>query len=101
MEQHIANVAKSAISELAAQINDAHRHATQAAQAAVEHAINAGNLLLQAKAHVKHGAWLTWMKENCEVSERTAQAYMRLAREYPKLETSKAQRLRICRCGKL
>jgi hypothetical protein len=47
---------------------------------AVEHAITAGELLIEAKQQVKHGEWLPWLTENCEISERTAQAYMKLAR---------------------
>src|SRR5262249_7175396 len=43
-------------------------------------AIAAGDLLLKAKAQLKHGGWLDWLKANCEISERTVQAYMRLAR---------------------
>jgi Protein of unknown function (DUF3102) len=46
----------------------------------VEHGIGAGELLIAAKKRFKHGEWLPWLKENCEVAERTAQAYMRLAR---------------------
>jgi hypothetical protein len=47
---------------------------------AINHAIAAGELLLEAKRQVKHGEWLPWLAENCDIAERTAQAYMRLAR---------------------
>ena len=40
-----------------------------------------------------HGQWLPWLEANCQVSGRSAQAYMRVARELPKLEGSKAQRV--------
>jgi hypothetical protein len=47
---------------------------------AVEHAIAAGELLIEAKKQVKHGEWQTWLMANCDISERTVQAYMKLAR---------------------
>ena len=59
----------------------------------MQHALNAGDLLLKAKKKVAHGGWLDWLKENCHFSERTAQGYMRLSRELPQLEDSKAQRV--------
>jgi hypothetical protein len=78
---------------LARRINKAHAAATQAAHRALEHARRAGELLIQAKAHVPHGEWLPWLETNCpDVAERTAQAYMRVARRWPELE-AKAQRV--------
>jgi Protein of unknown function (DUF3102) len=46
----------------------------------VEHAIGAGELLIEAKKKIKHGEWLPWLETNCELARRTAQAYMQLAR---------------------
>ena len=68
------------LTDLAARINDEHQAATSALREGVLHAIAAGDLLLKAKAEVKHGSWLDWLKANCEIPERTVQAYMRLAR---------------------
>jgi hypothetical protein len=65
---------------LAARIHDEHRAAVGALKQGVLHAIAAGDLLLKAKAQLKHGGWLDWLKANCEIPERTVQAYMRLAR---------------------
>jgi phage N-6-adenine-methyltransferase len=50
---------------------------------AVQHAINAGKLLIEARRRLKiqHGEWGPWLEANCPLSERTAQEYMRLARE--------------------
>ena len=81
------------VPDLARQINQAHRQCERAAQSAVGHAVRCGELLLQAKAAVPHGEWLPWLAANCECSERTAQTYMRIARELPKLDPSKAQRV--------
>lgn len=48
---------------------------------AVALAIECGNLLQQQKDSLKHGGWLDWLREHCpEVSKRTAQRYMKLAK---------------------
>src|SRR5262245_29321870 len=78
--------------ELARRINEEHRAAGQALRAGLTHARNAGELLLEAKEKVRHGEWLPWLRDNCEVAERTAQTYMQVARNWPELE-SKAQRV--------
>src|SRR5262245_8311082 len=69
---------------LAQQINGAHAAAQHSLRASVEHAIRAGELLIEAKRTIKsatgHGSWTTWLAENVEFSERLAQSYMRLAR---------------------
>jgi hypothetical protein len=83
----------SDLGELAHAINREHDLASQTFKTALHHAIKAGELLRKARANVGHGAWLPWLQENCHVSERTAQAYMRLAREFPKLDSAKAQRV--------
>jgi hypothetical protein len=56
------------------------------------HAIAAGQLLIEAKAQLKHGQWLPWLAEHCPASlpERTASFYMRLARHAPELEAKSA-----------
>jgi hypothetical protein len=81
------------LADLAREINHHHVEATRAAGAAVNHACKAGECLIEAKAMLPHGQWLSWLEANCQVSERSAQAYMRVARELPKLEGSKAQRV--------
>jgi len=80
---------RTGLMELSTDINTEHRLATNAAKTAIQHAINAGALLNEAKARVKHGEWLPWLQENCELSERTARNYMRLAN----LPESKRQRV--------
>jgi hypothetical protein len=68
------------LTALASRINDEHQAATSALREGVLHAIAAGESLLKAKAQLNHGGWLDWLKANCEIPERTVQAYMRLAR---------------------
>jgi len=73
---------------LAAQINAAHTEAQAFSSQAVERAHDAGIRLNQAKAQCQHGDWLPWLAEHCPaVSDRTARAYMQLARDWKALET--------------
>jgi hypothetical protein len=46
----------------------------------VEMALAAGDDLIEAKARLSHGEWLPWLREHFPLSERTAQDWMRLAR---------------------
>ena len=64
--------------ELAASIRQEHHLAEQHAMQAVNHAMEAGRLLIEAKGLCAHGQWLPWLAENFDGSVRTAQAYMRL-----------------------
>lgn len=50
-------------------------------RSAVQHAIRAGELLIEAKSQLGHGEWLPWLEANFPGSERTAQNYMRMARK--------------------
>lgn len=43
-----------------------------------------GKRLLEAKAQLSHGEWLPWLRDKVDISERSAQVFMRLAREYSK-----------------
>ncbi len=84
----------AALADLAGRINTEHEACHASMQKGLEHALKAGALLLEAKAGLPHGEWLPWLGDNCpEVKERTAQAYMQLARELPKFEPEKAQRV--------
>jgi len=42
-----------------------------------------GRRLIEAKEKLDHGDWLPWLEQKVEFSERQAQNFMRLAREYP------------------
>ena len=41
-----------------------------------------GRCLIEAKEMLSHGEWLPWLSDQVEFSERTAQKFMRLAREW-------------------
>jgi len=79
------------LKDIATEINAEQIRIVEACRASVQHAIRAGELLIQAKSMIKHGEWCKWLQDNCTFSERTAQAYMKLAKDFPKLEDSKAK----------
>lgn len=54
----------------------------QAKVTAVSCAIEIGKRLLEAKDLVPHGEWGTWLKENVNYSQSTANNFMRLYKEY-------------------
>ncbi|MGB2938508.1 MAG: DUF3102 domain-containing protein [Phycisphaerae bacterium] len=81
------------LTDMAEQINAAHREVETTMRAGLQHALEAGILLLEAKALHKHGGWLKWVDENCECGRRLAQKYMQIAREVPKLQGSNAARV--------
>ena len=81
------------LAALADEINSAHRACDDALRAGLNHAVRAGELLVEAKSRVKHGEWGSWLGDNFEGSARTAQAYMKVAREVPNLDGEKAQRV--------
>jgi hypothetical protein len=71
-----------ALSALAREIDAEHRQVEAATLSAILHARNAGQLLLEAKARLRHGAWLPWLAANCDVKERQARNYMRIAERW-------------------
>ena len=44
--------------------------------------IGIGQRLIEAKAMLPHGEWLPWLTEQVELTERAAQRFMRIAREW-------------------
>lgn len=74
-------------------INAAHDAAQAAARSAVQHALEAGRLLIEVKAGLEHGELTGWIAEHCRFSPRTARAYMKLARDYETLPEAKRQRV--------
>lgn len=49
--------------------------------------IEIGKRLLYAKDLLQHGEWLSWLKEKVDFSERTAQRFMTVAKEFPNTTT--------------
>ena len=71
----------SSLADLAARIRVEQENARLAFRTGIEHALRVGELLLEAKEKVNHGHWSHWLHAHCDLSERTAQGYMRLARQ--------------------
>ena len=70
--------AAPSLPELADLIRDELAEIDRGQSTALAHAIQAGELLTQAKSQVDHGEWLPWLEKNFELTVWTAQAYMRL-----------------------
>ena len=80
---------------LASRINKAHRAAKAQIRSTIEHVIAAARLLEEAKAQIGHGGWVRWLAANTNISLRTAQTYMQVARKFPELDAPKAQRVAL------
>jgi chromosome segregation ATPase len=52
---------------------------------AVVYAARCGAKLSEVKSGLKHGEWLPWLQENCQVGERQARRYITLSQNYPEL----------------
>lgn len=81
-----SKVADLTLERLARDIRELHNtaqsldeQAINARKTAVAKAREAGLKLIEAKRIIGHGNWLLWLKENTNIPERTAQAYMRIA----------------------
>jgi hypothetical protein len=74
--------------ELAVIIRDEIQQARTAWRNALRHAMNAGDALnvVQPKVAERGINWKRWLRENCVVSDRTAQLYQQLARHRPEIE---------------
>jgi hypothetical protein len=79
MEQHL-DARQRELPALADAIGREVEAAERSWRNAVGHAIRAGELLIEAKAQLGHGEWLPWLRDNFVGSRRSAQDYMRLAR---------------------
>jgi hypothetical protein len=71
--------------QLTAAIRHEHEAASQAASAALQHALEAGRLLDEARATIPHGAWEAYVKDSCGMAPRTARLYLRLHRHRDRL----------------
>jgi Protein of unknown function (DUF3102) len=74
---------------LAARINEEHHACETALNAALTHAMSAGELLAEAKGQLPHGAFGPWLTENFAGSDRTARAYMRVYSHREELEAKR------------
>jgi hypothetical protein len=81
-----ATARSNSLADLAHRIKVEHTAVADALKDSVRHAIAAGELLVEAKAQVPHGGWMPWLKDNCEISDRTARLYMQVAKNRATVE---------------
>jgi len=43
-----------------------------------KHVLDTGRALIEAKSLLKHGRWLPWLKENCDIPDRSVRLCMQL-----------------------
>jgi hypothetical protein len=67
----------------AADINHHHQQACLRAGEAINHAIEAGKLLMRVKARLPHGEFGGWLEKNLDVTDRQARRYMAAAQGKP------------------
>ena len=48
------------------------------------HAVEIGNLLIEAKEQVEHGGWAKWLEDNFQLKERMARNFMQVAERFGK-----------------
>jgi hypothetical protein len=75
------------LAQLADAVRQHHSRVIGCAHQTFEHARHAGVALNEAKDQMPHGAWKIWVRENCDVSVRTAQKYMQIANNWNELQT--------------
>lgn len=84
------NLAEHLKPSAAAQVRDIETITSEildAKRAGGEAILTIGRGLIDAKGLLPHGEWLPWLTERVEFSERSAQNFMRLAREYANPQT--------------
>ena len=70
--------ASNSLADLRERLRIEHAASPRPQRTSLNHAMAAGDILIQAKATAPRGQWLPWLK-SCGLSERTAQRYIRLA----------------------
>ncbi len=84
------NLAEHLKTSAVSQVRDIETITTEildAKRAGGEAILTIGRGLIEAKGLLPHGEWLPWLTERVEFSERSAQNFMRLAREYANPQT--------------
>lgn len=90
----------SSFNKLAAQIKQHCQNIVEGMRTSLEAAIAAGKALRQAKLQVQPGDWKKWVSENTDLSVRTAQQYMQLAKNEDVLALAKAQGISLSSIAK-
>jgi hypothetical protein len=72
------------LDDAAREVREQHAACRDTFKATLAHALRCGAALIWAKSRLKHGEWLTWLRQT-GIPERAAQWYMKLARELPRV----------------
>jgi Protein of unknown function (DUF3102) len=75
---------------LAARFKVEHQECVAAVRKGLVHALAAGDVLMEAKRQVGHGRWLGFLRDHCEISERSASRYIWLAKNRATIESKSA-----------
>jgi hypothetical protein len=78
-------VSSNRLTEIAERVRAEHQAVGFAIGNMLESARRAGELLLEAKGQIQHGAWQPWLEASFDGSLRTAQAYMRVAKRWDEI----------------
>jgi hypothetical protein len=71
-------------------VNSEHRALVDCVRDSLAHARRAGTSLVKARARRSDDEWVAWVREHCHFSVTTAEAYIRIAKDWNKL-SPKAQ----------
>ncbi len=75
------------LDQFAQRIHQEHQLCIQSPKTSLIHACNAGGWLLKAQTLVASPEWGKWLKTQCNLTEKTAQIYMRMAGKYPQVQS--------------
>jgi hypothetical protein len=89
------------LENLATRVCSAHAAIGRAAHNLLEHAMAAGDALLLARKQIAHGQWEPWLKRNCDLSPRTAERYVQLAKARVELEANPSRATDLSLAGAL
>jgi hypothetical protein len=90
MESESHSTTEAALAPLAAQINSGHQKCLKAVRASLQHAREAGTLLLEVREKLEAVGqpWRAWVQDHCQCSLGEAGRYMRIADRYAELRKS-------------
>jgi hypothetical protein len=75
----------NSLADLAARIADAHAQVGSATASSLKHALDAGDMLIEARGHIGRGQWLDWLQKP-GIPQTTASLYVRLAKKRKEIE---------------
>lgn len=83
-----SNAGNQSLSVLADEINREHDLFEKSARQAIQSAQLIGNKLIEVKDSLPHGQFTGWIASNCKFGERMARNYMRVVKEWPRIEAA-------------